>query len=198
MTPPTASSSERLVRTAAARTQGVARALRDRAPVGGDQGPTAIRQSITIERSREEILPIARDPHALSTVLGDLGRVATTGGDRFAWTITTPGDATTEFDTELVETPNGLLWRTADDADGMPAQLTLTFEDAPQDRGTEVALRLELELPPGTRKAAATVAGGLALKALHRFKALVVTGEVPTLRHTPAARDGGADHDLEG
>jgi uncharacterized membrane protein len=191
---------ERLVRTAAERTQGVVDALRDRA--SGDArsgGDVTVRQSITIETGLEELVAAARDARTLSTVLGDLGQVESSGSDAFRWTLHTPSGRTlATLDTTLTTARDHLRWTTTEARSGPPATLALAFSPAPQDRGTEVALRLELDLPPGTRRATGITAGGLAHKALHRFKALIRTGEVPTLKHNPAARHGGADHDQEG
>lgn len=196
MPPSTSPTAERIVRTAAERTQGVVGALRDRA--GGDaSGKSTVRQSITIEAEITQLVDAARDASTLSKILGHLGKVEATGSDAYRWTLQTPPSGTI-LETTLTAGTDHLEWTTTDASDGPPATLSLAFKPAPQDRGTEVALRLELALPPGTRKAGAMAAGGLALKALHRFKSLVRTGEVPTLAHNPAARSGGADHTQEG
>jgi uncharacterized membrane protein len=73
------------------------------------------------------------------------------------------------------------------------------FRPAPNDLGTEVTLSLRFEpqaVPLGSAMAA--LFGGapgklLATKALHRFKSLAETGEVPTLTRQPAARHDGRD-----
>jgi uncharacterized membrane protein len=62
-----------------------------------------------------------------------------------------------------------------------------------------VTLSLRFEPPAGLLgSAAAALFGGapgklLATKALHRFKSLAETGEVPTLTRQPAARHDGRD-----
>lgn len=82
--------------------------------------------------------------------------------------------------------------------DRAPDDAEVRFRPAPNDLGTEVTLSLRLDPPSGPAHALAPIAGGaagtlLATKALHRFKSLAETGEIPTLTRQPAARHGGRD-----
>lgn len=55
--------------------------------------------------------------------------------------------------------------------------------------GTELLMEVHLEMvTSGGRPRYADNAGVLALRALHRVKSLVETGEIPTLAHNPTAR----------
>jgi hypothetical protein len=60
--------------------------------------------------------------------------------------------------------------------------IVLEFGDAPQDRGTEVIARVSSPAP-------GVLTGPLAFKALYRARALLMTGEVPTIKSNPSARD---------
>lgn len=74
----------------------------------------------------------------------------------------------------------------------------LTFRTAPGHRGTELHLDLRFDPPGGAIGKAAEklfhiVPREIVLKALYRFRALALTGEIPTTDPQPAARNGGSD-----
>jgi hypothetical protein len=58
----------------------------------------------------------------------------------------------------------------------------VSFADAPRDLGTEVTLR-------GRTPGVGLAAGAAAFTALYRARALLQTGEAPSLEHNPSARD---------
>jgi hypothetical protein len=60
-------------------------------------------------------------------------------------------------------------------------EIILDFSEAPRGQGTEVTLRLKTPAP-------ALLSGALAFKALYRARALLQTGEMPTLKINPSAR----------
>jgi hypothetical protein len=60
-------------------------------------------------------------------------------------------------------------------------EIILDFSEAPRGQGTEVTLRVKSPAP-------ALLSGALAFKALYRARALLQTGEIPTLRKNPSAR----------
>lgn len=62
--------------------------------------------------------------------------------------------------------------------------MTVEAWPAPQGLGAEVVLRLTV--PAGTGE----VGGGLAFTMLYRLRALLQTGEAPTLGKVPSGRDG--------
>ena len=66
----------------------------------------------------------------------------------------------------------------------------LSLRDAPDGFGTEVTISVDpvadADLPPLVTSAAL-------FEALHRFKSLVETGEIPTLDRNPHARHSGPD-----
>jgi uncharacterized membrane protein len=71
------------------------------------------------------------------------------------------------------------LWREQDPLDGP----TVTFTDAPGDRGTEI--HVDVESGGVLSKLSGSDPRAKAMDALRRFKALVETGEVPRSDATP-------------
>jgi uncharacterized membrane protein len=136
-------------------------------------------QAVTIGRPKNEVIDAFSDPARLSVVLGDVARVESIGSDRLRWTFTATGEEDRDWD--CVVSLHGDRLRFTDARPDSAAGLTLDFRDAPQDRGTEVIARVSAPTP-------GMLTGLLAFKALYRARALLQTGEVPTLRHNPSAR----------
>jgi uncharacterized membrane protein len=134
----------------------------------------AAEQTVTIAASRERIEQFWRDPGEMSVVLGDIAQVDSVGSDRFRWRLLTASDVT--WESRLVSEPDGLRFVGTDGN-----ELAVRLRSAPQDLGTEVTLRLKTPAP-------GMLSGAAAFKALYRLRALLQTGEVPTLRSNPSAR----------
>jgi hypothetical protein len=84
------------------------------------------------------------------------------------------------------------LWREKHPADGPE----VTFTDAPGDRGTEIRIAVEPQLPVGklgkvAEKATTTVPLAKARDELRRFKQLVETGEIARSEGTPEGETAG-------
>ena len=137
-------------------------------------------QAITIARPRAEVIALFRDPVRLSQVFGDIAEVNEAGHDRMRWTFLADGDGPAWDCVVSVEGGNRL--RYVDVNPDKPAEIILDFADAPQDRGTEVVTRATAPLP-------GMLTGLLVYKALYRARALLQTGEVPTIKRNPGARD---------
>lgn len=154
----------------------------------GRHGRIQTQQTITIGRARAELLEFFTDAEHLSRIVGQVATVGEPSPGQYVWATGEQGIQTT-----LERSGETLAWAAAGDA---PDRWSLAFSEAPAGLGTEVRLQVDVaSLPtlPGTLGELA--AGGLLLKLLHRAKALVETGEIPTLKHNPAARGDGADHD---
>lgn len=133
-------------------------------------------QALTVSRPRPDVVELFRDPVRLSQVFGDIAEVQAHGPDRQRWTfldgptwecvVTAEGDSRLRFTGVNAQDPVGL---------------TLDFRDAPQDRGTEVIAHVSTPAP-------GVLTGALAFKALYRARALLLTGEIPTIKHNPSAR----------
>lgn len=158
---------------------------------GAAGGTVGGQQTLTIGRRQPELLERLADPDLLSQVAGDFASVAQPSPDTYVWTL---AGSDAEIESTLETEPDALLW-TASGTGRHPQYLRVLLSRAPHDLGTEVRLQLALDPQPGVPDGLENLAvGGALLKVLHRTKALLETGEIPTLRHNPAARNGGADH----
>jgi len=144
---------------------------------GGERSST---QSVTVIAPREKVEEFWRDPVRLSRVLGDVGEVRATD-DRYDWILGHDDGPETTWRTTLSTESDGL--RFAGEFEGSDAELRVEFAQAPKDLGTEVTLRVRSPLP-------GLLTGAIAFKLLYRMRALLQTGELPTLEHNPSARPG--------
>ncbi|WP_040801020.1 SRPBCC family protein [Nocardia higoensis] len=147
--------------------------------VVGAGGERTSVQSVTIAAPREQVEECWRDPVRLSRLLGDTGEVRS-NADRVDWTFG-HDDAQTTWRTTRTTEPDGL--RYSGDLAGSDAELRVEFTQAPKDLGTEVTVRVRSALP-------GLMTGAMAFKLLYRMRALLQTGELPTLEHNPSARPG--------
>ncbi|MDD4867508.1 MAG: hypothetical protein PHQ28_10460 [Mycobacterium sp.] len=132
-------------------------------------------QTVTIACPLERIEQFWRDPTQLSAVLSDIAEIDSDGQDRYHWRVLSePGVA---WDCELIEQPGGLRFVGVRDSN----ELSVSYRPAPRDLGTEVTLRLSTPAP-------GMLSGAAAYKVLYRLRALMQTGEVPTLLSNPSAR----------
>ncbi|WP_378740450.1 hypothetical protein [Nocardia brasiliensis] len=139
-------------------------------------------QTVTISRPRDQVEQFWRDPEKLSVVLGDLAEVRSTGPTSYEW-ILRRGDESVTWDTTLVAEEGSLRFVRAggNGSSTEGVEIKLTFRDAPHDLGTEVTLQVKSPVPD-------LLTGAAAFKVLYRARALLQTGEVPTLAHNPSAR----------
>ena len=149
--------------------------------------------SVTVGRSPEEVYAFWRDPQQLSGAFGHFAELSASGPDRVHWRARSAAGETLEWDAQVVdEQPGRLLrWRSLD---GSPvvSEGQVRFTPAPNDLGTEVTLRLCVDAPAGGPNPLALSADVIVIKAIRRAKALVETGEAPTLERNPAARPATA------
>ena len=136
---------------------------------------------ITIARPRREVIDLFQDADRLSVAFGDAAEVQQTGPDRLRWTFVIDGNDGPAWDC-LVSVEDDARLRFVDVDPGKSAEIVLDFRDAPQDRGTEVIAQVSSPAP-------GALTGALAFKALYRARALLLTGEVPTIKYNPSARD---------
>lgn len=144
-----------------------------------DGGGTTEQQTLTIARTVEDVLRACLDPDVLDTMVSPAGSVHRGPAGVYAWTV-----ADTTIETQAHVEPNRVVFS------GGPAQnpdepvVTVEAWPAPQGLGAEVVLRLTV--PAGTGE----VGGGLAFTMLYHLRALLQTGEAPTLGNVPSGRDG--------
>ena len=150
---------------------------------GAEESSTS--QTLTVERPAERVLAALRDPDVLSRLLGDLGSVSA-DGSRYTWSLGEESVATT-----LTETPDGLRFeRTAPDGVAEPeddteggaervVQAWAEFTVRPTRDGTRSEVRARSQLPGGTAD----------FTFLYRLRALLQTGEIPTIGPQPTTRE---------
>jgi uncharacterized membrane protein len=144
-------------------------------------------RTVTIRRPRAELYAFWRDFENLARVMENVENIRPTGADgRAVWTIKAPAGQTVEVETEIArEIDNQLIaWRSVAGSD-IDTEGRVTFEDAPGERGTRVALIVAYDAPAG--KLGQAVAKLLmrepAIQARHdlkRFKMLMEAGEIAT------------------
>jgi hypothetical protein len=141
-------------------------------------------QTVTILSGRDEVDKFWRDPENLSQAFGNLATVQSSGSDVFVWKLQGKSDETQSWRTRLQRSDNA-LWFVADGPDGDTgdrAQLMVTYQQAPNGLGTEVTLTAASPLRD-------FVTQGALFQVLYRARALLQTGEIPTLSHNPSPRE---------
>lgn len=137
-------------------------------------------QAITIGRPKHDVIRLFQDAELLAEVVGDFAEVHSTGEGRLRWTFL-PDIGGPAWDC-VVTVEDDARVRYVDVDPEKTAELILEFRDAPQNLGTEVTARVSSPAP-------GAITGALAYKALYRARAVLLTGEAPTIKHNPSARD---------
>ena len=169
----------------------------DTAP-GRGAGPSADAPeavaAITIGKPAEELDRLWREPQTLTRITSGLAEVTPAGDGRMHWKVRGPLGRDLAWDTRVVEDRpgSGQRWESVEGA-SLPSAGEVRFRPAPGDRGTEVTLRLRFNPPGGplgleAGKLLGIVPRLFADRALHYFRALAETGEIPTTDRQPAAR----------
>lgn len=172
----------------------------------GDQerrGSGRVARSLTINAPPQKLLSLWRDPQVQARLLAPVARQVSGDARQMRWHVPLPMDRSVEMETrELSRTDDGspqdsVSHQTTTLGDS-EISLTTTFSlrRAPAEFGTEALLTVDYALPGGMlADAAVRLAGSvpelMVGKALRRLKALVETGEIPTLQANPSARGGG-------
>ena len=153
-----------------------------------------VEQTITVNRSPEELFRYWRNFENLPRFMDHLESVQPQGERRSHWKAKAPLGKTVEWDAEIInERPNELIaWRSLDGADISNAG-SVHFTPASGGRGTEV--RVVMEYSPPLGRVGATVAKIFGEEPeqqvaddLRRFKQVMETGEMATTTGQPNAR----------
>jgi uncharacterized membrane protein len=157
------------------------------------------RAFVTIEKSVDELRTLWLLPDTQALIWAHFADLKPRDDRTVDWLAHGPAGGEYRWRTETVETAaDEIRWSSLDGAD-VPNAGSLTFRPAPGDRGTELHLQVRFDPPGGSIGEAVSklfkiVPREIVLKALYRFRALAITGEVPRTDPQPAARNGGADH----
>ena len=153
-------------------------------------------ESVTIDRSAEELFRFWRNVSNLPRVMRHVKSVTNIEGPRSHWVANGPAGLDVEWDAEIImERPNELIaWRSLEDSQVASAG-SVHFRLAPGNRGTEVRVVLKYDPPAG--KVGATLAWLLGRapeqeirEDLLRFKSSMETGEMVTVEGQPRGQCG--------
>lgn len=154
-----------------------------------------ITESITIERSQEELYTFWRDLENLPRFMQHLESVQTLDDSRSHWTARVPGGVgELRWDAEVTESLayERISWRSLPGA-SISNTGTVVFRPAPGGRGTELKVTIAYSPPAGTIGSAAARMLNPALSRMiredvRRFKSLMEAGEVPTIAGQPSGQ----------
>ena len=165
-----------------------------------------IDRAITINRTRAEIYQYWRSLENLPLFMHHLESVTVNASDprRSHWVAKAPLDNHVEWDAEIVsDRENELItWSSLPDAQ-IDNRGSVTFRDAPDDRGTEVLVNLVYDAPGG--KAGALIARLLGEEPevqirddLRRFKQIMEVGWITTVDGQTSGRKDDEEEKKEG
>lgn len=137
-------------------------------------------QAITIGRPPIDVRAMFRNPDALSQIFGDIADVEAIGSDRLRWTFA--GHENDDALWECIITADERQVKYIDVKPDSATEIVITVRDAPQGRGSEVVAHVSAPAP-------GLLTGPLTYKALYRARALLQTGEIPTIKRNPSARN---------
>jgi uncharacterized membrane protein len=158
--------------------------------VHGDRGIKVVR-AVTVRKPADELYGFWRDVSNLPQIIHHPSAVSTTSADESHWKVSAPfGDV--EWDAVIINDKPGemIAWRSREGSDVDHAG-SIRFKEAPGDEGVEVTVALEYDPPAGklgavVAKFTRDSASSQVYDALHRFKALMEAGEIPTTKGQPA------------
>jgi uncharacterized membrane protein len=148
---------------------------------GRREGGVHVAESITINRSADEIYRFWRNSENLPRFMSNVDSVQTVDDRRQHWRMRMPTGTQLEWDAEIVDDQPGQLiaWRSLPGAD-LPNSGAVRFVPAPGDRGTEVHVELSSELPGGrvAGRMGKLLAREQVANNLRRLKQLLEAGEI--------------------
>lgn len=172
---------------------------RARIVVRGNRGIKVVR-AITIRRPASELYAFWRELPNLMQVIKHRVSITATTAEESHWVVSAPG-RTVEWDAVIInEEPDRLIaWRSRRGS-AVDHAGSVRFEAAPGDEGTEVTVALQYDPPGGALGAALAKltrdsASSQVYDALHRLKALMEAGEIPTTEGQPV---GGPQRSRKG
>jgi len=157
-------------------------------------------KSITIARPPDEIYSFWRDLSNLPRFMKNLESVTELDDQHSHWVVKAPAGRRVEWDAVINnEIPGELLaWRSMPGADVANAG-SVRFREAPAGRGTEVMVELQYNPPAGALGAIVASFWGKEpsqqiQEDLHRLKAILEAGEIPTTEGQPTGKTEHVHH----
>ncbi|HEY1172463.1 MAG TPA: SRPBCC family protein [Verrucomicrobiae bacterium] len=164
---------------------------RETEPAVKDQKGVKVMRAITIQCPADALYSFWRQVENLPLIMHHLVSVKQISARESHWVAKAPMGKTVEWDAEIINETQGrmIAWRTKEGE--TPAHAgTVRFDPAPGNQGTEVRVTLEYD-PPGGKLGAlvAKLFGEEPAEQisddLHRLKALLETGVIPTTKGQP-------------
>ncbi len=154
------------------------------------------RHAITVtNKSPEEIFSFWRDFRNLSYFMKDVEEVIETSPIRSHWVVKLKNGMKAEWDAVVTQEVPGVMiaWKSLNGSD-VDTTGSVWFTGLPFNRGSVVTLTMDYSVPGGKLGEIATKLMGedpdsLAQINLHRLKAYLETGEVPTVAGQPSGRE---------
>jgi uncharacterized membrane protein len=167
--------------------------------LAGSRG-TPVETAVTIAKPHDELYRFWRNLENLPEFMPHLVSVKDLGDKRSHWVAKAPGGRTVEWDAEIInDEVNELLgWRTLEGSDVVSAG-SVRFKPT---GGGETIVHVHLQYEPPAGKVGATIAWLFGHEPsqtigqdLRRFKALMETGEVPTIEGQSRGRQSILNYD---
>lgn len=150
-----------------------------------------VEKTVTIQKSPEELYSYWRNLANLPTFMKHVRSINVIDDKRSHWVANAPAGQTVEWDAEIIQDePNRLIaWASVENAD-VDNSGFVRFTPAPGDRGTEVKVVMEYDVPGGMVTAALAKLFGEEPEQqigdeLRRFKMLMEAGEIATTEGQP-------------
>jgi uncharacterized membrane protein len=150
-----------------------------------------VEKTVTIRKSAEELYNYWHNFENLPTFMKHVKSVTVMDGTRSHWIANAPLGQSVEWDADLIkDEPNHLIaWASAENAEVSNSGF-VRFSPAPGDRGTEVKVVMEYDIPGGKVTAAIAKLFGEEPEQqigdeLRRFKQLMEAGEIATTEGQP-------------
>lgn len=150
-----------------------------------------VEKTVTINKPAEELYNYWHNFENLPTFMKHVKSVRVTNETRSHWIVNAPAGQSVEWDAEIIkDEPNHLIaWASVEGAD-VDNSGFVRFMPAPGDRGTEVKVVLEYNIPGGMLAAALAKLFGEEPEQqigdeLRRFKQLMEAGEIATTEGQP-------------
>lgn len=150
-----------------------------------------IKTAVTINKPAEELYGYWRKLDRLPAFMKNIASVRVIDGRRSHWSSKGAAEEKVEWEVEITDDSvnRRIAWRSIEGSEVKQAG-AVDFRRGPDERGTEVHVTMEYDPPGGSLGAAAAKLVGKDpatefRQNLLRFKALMETGEIPTIEGQP-------------
>lgn len=171
--------------------------------VGAGEPFATVRRSVAINANPAQVFALLDDPQTVGRLVEPSARLQEISPNRWEWAVSGPFGSEVSLRSVLTDVRPGkrIAWRAGNGAI-VPHDVALDVMDAPDGEGTvvraAVALYPSSKLPlVGTRSLIEKATDRTLASALYRLRALLETGEIPTVEGQPSGlgEGRGKEHD---